>query len=191
MLTALTVGLLLVAVGCSSDDDGTSSPNSVGNPTTGSAVVKAPVFDKDMPDKDICGIFTKEDFEKLQMTTIETKVQTFRMHPKARGVTCEFAVFDNVSIGVFPDVAVAKAGMKDLSNLANTTAEAISVPGADEASFGTSTLQQGYYSLVSRRGKLMVFVNMEPKINGFSADEARTAATALTQIVYERAPKLA
>jgi hypothetical protein len=185
------VAALFTAGGCAGSDDGGSGSGGQGGTTSGAEpAAGAPRYDKTTVDDDVCKIFTKSDFSTFNMITGKVETSDFKPESAPIGVSCNFGLDDVISVGLLPTEAAAAALFATIRDGARNEVTADVVPDATESYFGATSTEEGEYYALARRGKLLVSVNLDPKINKMSADEAKQAAVGLTKIVFDRAPNL-
>ena len=182
----LVGGFLLVSTAaCGSDNP---ADGGVPAPPVETTAVGLPRYDKSTVDDSLCEIFRRQDFTTVNMITSKVETRPFvDQNNKSVGVVCNFALDDTVGAGLFADQTLATEYVQAVRR-AGVTDDVVT--GATESFFGPTGSEDGEFQVVARRGSLVVFVNLDPKINKFSAEQARLAGVALAKIVLDRAPNL-
>jgi hypothetical protein len=185
--------------GSSSPKNGTPAPPVTTAPSTSAAGSASPspspsaaggagtTYAKTTADDDLCRVLTSDDLGKLGMIDTQAEASAFAPTNSPIGVTCTYALGDAVNAGVLPSVGAATALLTGLRATLTSPAP-VAVPGASVAFFAPT--REGEFALLSQRGTLILWVNMDPKVNQFTADKAKTAAIGITQLVLKRAPNL-
>lgn len=164
------------------------STSAAGSSSASAAAGGVPAtYAKTTADKDLCRVLTADDLGQLDMIDTQAEASPFAPTNTPIGVTCTYALGDALNAGVLPSAAGATTLLGELRSTL-TSPTAVQVAGAAEAFFAPTS--EGEFALLSRRGKLILWVNMDPKVNQFSADKAKATAIGITQLVLERAPNL-
>ncbi len=185
----LSGALLLGPAACGGGGGGGKPEPARSSGTGGTPAGGWPQGENGVLDGRMCAILTPDDFQKVHMTTGTPEVSDFQPEQQRIGVTCDYGLNDTLSLGLYPGPAGARALYFTLFGRFQR-ARTDPVAGADESIFGADTVMTGAYGLALRRGRLILVINLDPKINKFTEDEARTAAVTLAGLVLERAPRL-